>query len=147
MNFVFLKRASALLAFVTLGVCAAPAASAAKLEYNRDVRPILSENCFPCHGPDSAARKAKLRLDHFEEATAKREDSGPAIVPGKPNASEAIRRIFAADDDLMPPEKSHKVLTPQQKELLKRWVAEGAKYQPHWSLIAPQRPTLPKARN
>ncbi len=122
---------------------AAPAA----IEYNRDVRPILSENCFPCHGADSAARKAKLRLDHFEDATAPREDSGPAIVPGKPDQSDVIRRVFDQGDDVMPPEKSHKVLTPAQKDLLKRWVGQGAKYQPHWALIAPKRPEPPKVRN
>ena len=120
----------------------------AGLEYNRDVRPILSENCFACHGPDSAARKAKLRLDHFEFATAPRADSRPAVVPGKPADSELVNRILTAnEDDLMPPAKTHKVLTPAQKELLKRWVAEGAKYQPHWSLIAPTRPVPPKVRN
>lgn len=119
-----------------------------KLEYNRDVRPILSENCFTCHGPDSAARKAKLRLDVFEDAIAPREGGSPAIVPGKPAASEVITRIFTTnEDDLMPPAKSHKVLKPEQKELIKRWIAAGAKYQPHWSLIAPQRPPLPKVRN
>lgn len=126
----------------------AGAATPAKPEYNRDIRPILSENCFPCHGPDSASRKAKLRLDHFENATAKREDTKPALVPGKPEASEVIARIFTTnEDDLMPPAKSHKVLTAEQKELLKRWIADGATYQPHWSLIAPTRPAPPKVRN
>lgn len=123
-----------------------PAASA-RIEYNRDIRPILSENCFSCHGADSASRKAKLRLDSFADATAKREDGSPAIVPGKPKDSEAIRRLFVADDDLMPPEKSHKILTAAQKDLLKRWVAQGAEYQPHWAFIAPVRPTLPKVKN
>jgi hypothetical protein len=119
----------------------------APLEYNRDVRPILSENCFPCHGADSAARKAKLRLDHFEDAIAKREDSEPAIIPGKADQSELVRRIFDQGDDLMPPEKSHKVLTTAQKDLLKRWIAAGAKYQPHWALVAPRRPEPPKVKN
>src|SRR6185369_6323316 len=136
---------------VTLAVWVAGvtfAAPAPKLEYNRDIRPILSENCFPCHGPDSASRKAKLRLDHFEDATAKRDDGKGVIVPRKPDQSEVVRRIFTTDeDDLMPPPKSHKVLKPEQKELLKRWIAEGAKYQPHWSLIAPQRPEVPKVKN
>jgi len=128
-------------------VTAAPAGPLAPLEYNRDVRPILSENCFACHGADSASRKAKLRLDKPEEATAKHEDTPPAIVPGRPAESELVRRIFDEGDDLMPPEKSHKVLTAPQKEKLKRWVAEGAKYQPHWSFIAPQRPPLPTVNN
>src|SRR6478736_3242084 len=121
--------------------------SAASIEYNRDVRPILSENCFSCHGADSASRKAKLRLDSFAEATAKREDGSAALIPGKPNASEAIRRIFDTGDDLMPPEKSHKVLTAAQKDLLKRWVAQGAEYQPHWAFITPMRPAPPKVKN
>jgi hypothetical protein len=116
------------------------------IEYNRDVRPILSENCFSCHGADSAARKAKLRLDRFEDATAKPEDGNPPFVPGKPDLSEGIRRIFDEGEDIMPPEKSHKVLTPTQKALLKRWVSEGAKYQPQWSLIAPKRPQLPAVK-
>ena len=119
-----------------------------KIEYNRNVRPILSENCFPCHGPDSAARKGSLRLDRFEDAIASRKDSPPAIVPGKPGASELIHRIMAPDpDDIMPPAKTHNVLTPKQKELLKNWIADGAKYQPQWSLIAPVRGQLPKVRD
>ena len=119
-----------------------------KLQYNEHIRPILSENCFSCHGADSASRKAGLRLDRFEDATAVRKDSKPAFVPGKPDDSEAIRRIFTSDvDDLMPPEKSHKVLKPTEKEMLKRWVAEGAIYQPHWSLIAPKKANLPKVKN
>ena len=118
-----------------------------RLEYNRDVRPILAENCFPCHGTDSATRKAKLRLDSFAEATAKRDDGASAIVPGKPEQSELVRRLFDTGDDLMPPEESHKALTAEQKNLLKRWVAEGAQYQPHWAFIPLQRPALPKVKN
>ena len=118
------------------------------VEYNRDVRPILAENCFSCHGADSASRKAKLRLDTFEEATAKRGDDALAIVPGKPGESEVVARVFAeSEDDIMPPPESHKTLTPQQKEILKRWVAEGATYQPHWSFIAPVKAPLPKVKN
>ena len=105
------------------------------LEYNRDIRPILSENCFTCHGADSAARKAKLRLDRFEDATAKPEEGAPAIVPGKPDQSESIRRIFDTGDDLMPPEKSHKVLKPEQKALLKRWID----FVPIWCMWLTQR--------
>ena len=119
-------------------------AAPARIEYNRDVRPILSENCFACHGADAASRKGKLRLDSFAEATAKREDGSPAIVPGKPKESEVIRRIFVTDDDLMPPEKSHKILSATQKDLLKRWVAQGAEYQPHWAFIpVPKQVSVP----
>ncbi len=123
------------------------AAGPSPLEYNRDIRPILSENCFVCHGADSGSRKAKLRLDSFDNATAKRDDDVAIIVPGQPDKSEVIRRIFDTGDDLMPPEKSHKTLTVQQKELLKRWIGEGAKYQPHWSFIAPVQAPLPKVKN
>ena len=121
---------------------------AGTLGYNRDIRPILSENCFPCHGADSAARKANLRLDRFEDAILPRKDSQPAIVPGKPQDSALVSRITATDpDDIMPPTKTHKFLTAEQKELLKQWIASGAKYQPHWSLIAPTRPKLPEVQN
>src|ERR1041385_1307575 len=99
------------------------------ISYNRDIRPILLENCFACHGPDSASRKANLRLDSFEAATALRKEGKHAIVAGKPDESEAIRRIFTSDeDDRMPPVKSKKVLKSDEKDLLKRWVAAGAKY-------------------
>ncbi len=129
------------------GTLTAATSGTGKLEYNRDIRPILSENCFPCHGPDSASRKAGLRLDKFAEAIAARPKSTPAIVPGKPGESEVVRRITAKDDDIMPPAKTLKVLTPQQKELLTRWIAQGAKYQPLWSFIAPARPAFPTIHN
>jgi hypothetical protein len=113
------------------------------ISYNRDVRPILAENCFACHGPDKASRKADLRLDQRDVAV-----KAEAIVPGKPNDSEAIRRIFSTDQgEQMPPPASHKKLTANQKELLRRWVAAGAEYQPHWSLIAPVRGPLPALKN
>jgi hypothetical protein len=117
------------------------------IAYNRDVRPVLSENCFPCHGTDSASRKAGLRLDQAQIATNKLEDGAVAIVPGKPETSEMIRRIFAEDDDHMPPAKVNKVLKPEQKELLKNWIAAGAKYEPHWSFIPPQKAPLRKVKN
>ena len=133
---------------MTLAAACVPAAAAAPPpEYNRDIRPIFSENCFACHGTDSAMRKANLRLDRFDDATNELDNGTWAIVPGQPDESELVRRIFATDDDVMPPEKTHKVLTPQQKEALKKWIAAGAKYQPHWSFVPPQRGTLPKVSN
>src|SRR5262249_35018426 len=127
---------------------AAATAAADAVAFNRDIRPILSENCFPCHGADSASRKASLRLDRFEDAILPRKDSQPAIVPGKPEASALVSRINATDpDDLMPPPKTRKVLTAQQKDLLKQWIGAGAKYQPHWSLIPPVQADLPKVQN
>jgi hypothetical protein len=119
------------------------ARAADRPEYNRDVRPILAENCFACHGPDSAARKAGLRLDRREEAI-----KAEAIVPGDPDKSGVIERVFATEPGrMMPPRKAHKKLTAAQKETLRRWVAAGAEYQAHWSLIAPKRPPLPAVRD
>jgi hypothetical protein len=114
-----------------------------KLEYNRDVRPILAENCFTCHGPDSASRKAGLRLDRRAEAI-----KAEAISPGHPEKSALVERIFAKDaSERMPPRKTQKKLTAEQKETLRRWIAEGAAYQPHWSFLPPQRPPLPAVKN
>src|SRR6266481_5639147 len=113
--------------------------AAEKLQFNRDIRPILSDRCFKCHGPDKAARKASLRLDLPEEAYAERKKShNHAIVPGKPNESLVCKKIFSNDpDDLMPPPDSNLSLTKEQKETLRRWIAEGAQYQPHWAFILP----------
>lgn len=103
-----------------------------KLKYNKDIRPILSENCFACHGPDSAARKADLRLDRREDAI-----KFGAIVAGSAEKSPIIERIYSTEKDkVMPTPKSHKVLTAIQKEKLKQWVLEGAEYELHWSFIA-----------
>ena len=115
-----------------------------RIEYNRDVRPILAENCFACHGPDSAARKADLRLDRRDDAV-----KAEAIKPGDPGDSEAIRRVLLAEDDeaVMPPVKSHKKLTAAQKDVLKAWVAAGAEYQAHWSFIPPVRPAPPRVKS
>jgi hypothetical protein len=113
------------------------------IQFNRDIRPILSESCFSCHGPDKNVRKAKLRLD-VREVAIERE----AIVPGKPDESKVVEHIFATDpDEIMPPPKSRKNLTEAQKELLKKWIAAGAEYQPHWAYIQPQRPEVPQTRN
>ena len=115
-----------------------------KLSYNKDVRPILAENCFPCHGPDSAARKAGLRLDKLADARAK-----GAILPGDPIASELLRRVRLPQSDAlaMPPTSGHKRLTPEQVMLLTRWIGEGAQYEQHWSYLPPRLQTPPKVKN
>jgi len=119
-------------------------AAAADLVFNRDIKPILSEQCFACHGPDPGTRKAGLRLDTREglfEITPKR---AAAIIPGKPETSELWKRIVTTDpEDVMPPPDSHKDLKPAQKELLKRWIAEGAAWEGHWAFVKPRRPTTP----
>ena len=128
-----------------LALAVLPAAHAADtpLEYNRDIRPILSENCFACHGPDSASRKANLRLDKREAAI-----EAKAIIAGDADSSELIARVFSTDaEEVMPPPDSHKSLKPEQKETLKRWVAEGAVYQPHWSFLPPKRTNPPTVKN
>src|SRR6516225_12130382 len=131
----------ALLAAVVLGGASARAAD--RVQYNRDVLPILSENCFACHGPDKAARKAGLRLD-VREAAVKAE----AFVPGKPDESALVERIGSDEPtQRMPPPKTQKKLTAKEKATLKRWIAEGAEYQAHWSFIAPKRPALPAVKN
>ena len=130
-------------AFTLASSDAAEKPRAGKIEFNRDVRPILSENCFACHGFDPKSREADLRLDTREGAYATT-DGVTAVVPGKPEASELIARLAPKDDDdLMPPKKSGKHLTSAQKDILKRWVEQGAEYQRHWSFEMPKRVTPP----
>ncbi len=118
------------------------------ISFNRDIRPIFSDTCFRCHGPDRNARKADLRLDIREEATKKTKSGVIPIVPGNPDESEIVRRVFSSDEnEIMPPKESHKSLTPQQKETIKRWVAEGAKYEGHWAYKAVSRPLIPEITN
>ncbi|MBX9789030.1 MAG: PSD1 and planctomycete cytochrome C domain-containing protein [Pirellulales bacterium] len=122
----------------------AAAAAAADFQFNRDIRPILSNNCFACHGPDANKREAGLRLDREPDARAKLESGETAIVPGDTAASALVARITSSDDSLrMPPSDSGKSLTPGELELLTQWVAAGAAYQKHWSLEPIARPPLP----
>jgi hypothetical protein len=133
---------------VLLGVIVAgtaPGAAPAHLDYDRDVRPILSENCFLCHGQDSKKRMAGLRLDSFESATADRRGHA-AMVPGNPAASLICQRITAADPaHRMPPVFSNRSLTADQIAILKRWIEEGGVYTKHWSFVPPKRPAVPAA--
>jgi hypothetical protein len=112
------------------------------VSFNRDIRPIMSDTCFHCHGNDAKTREAGMRLD-VREAALKKTDGGVVpIVPGDPDASEIIKRIFD-EDDPMPPESAHKPLTAAQKESFRRWVAEGAVYEPHWAYAPLVRPAVP----
>ncbi len=128
---------------------AAEAALPAKVEFNRDIRPIMSDTCFHCHGPDAKSREAGMRLDLREEALKMTKSEAVPIVPGNAAESEIIARIFDTDEP-MPPEKAHKPLSERQKALMKRWVEQGAVYEPHWAYAPLQRPALPagaKKRN
>jgi hypothetical protein len=137
-----------LLVSCTVSAQPGPDATVARIEFNRDIWPILADNCLACHGPDSKKMKGGLRLDLRDEAIKSGKSGEMALVPGKPEASELVRRIFATDeDDRMPPPESHKALTKVQKELLRRWIAEGAEYQSHWAYQAPVRPAVPGSRN
>ena len=123
------------------------AAEKGKLSYNRDIRPILAENCLDCHGQDAQARKGGLRLDVREDALKGGKSGDPAIVPGKPSASSLITRVEMHDgDDLMPPPKTGKRLTPEQIATLRQWISSGAEYEGHWAFIAPDRPGVPKIK-
>jgi len=120
-----------------------PAGAATKLDFNRDIRPILSDNCFACHGFDAKKRKADLRLDTAEGAF-EIKDGVQAIKPGDPKLSTIIERILSTDEDeVMPPPESHKKITPQQVELLQRWITEGAEYQKHWAFEKPVKAAVP----
>lgn len=131
---------------VTAGLLAAEG-TPDPVRFNRDIRPIMSDTCFHCHGFDPKSRKGGLRLDVREEALKAGKSGEVAIVPGKPEQSEIIKRIFSQDpEDVMPEKAAHKTLTTAQKELFRRWVAEGAVYEPHWAykpLEAPVVPPLP----
>ena len=117
------------------------------VDFARDIRPLLSDNCFACHGPDAKQRKADLRLDTREGALADL-DGTSAVVPGKPSESELVRRVTTDDeDDLMPPPDSGKKLDATQKALLQRWIAEGAEYELHWSYKPVTRPMPPRVKN
>ncbi len=139
------------LAFAVLAVLPAatadtkfPGAAPQKLSFNENIQPILAEHCYACHGTDPGSRKADLRLDRLEHATAKRKDGDPAIVPGRPEESPLVQRIESTDEKkIMPPPEAHKRLRPEQIAALRRWIAEGAEYEEHWAFIAPRRPAVP----
>ncbi|MEZ5328514.1 MAG: DUF1553 domain-containing protein [Verrucomicrobiales bacterium] len=115
-----------------------------EVDFNRQIRPVLSENCIACHGPDEKAREAGLRLDTFAGATADH-DGVRAIVPGDAKGSALIHRIFETNpDDIMPPPKSHKNLTEEQKDTLVKWIESGAEYDEHWAFVPPSKPDLPE---
>jgi hypothetical protein len=135
-----------LVSFALFAHAASAAASAgAKVDFSAEIRPLIAKKCYHCHGPDEGSRKAKLRLDSFDDATQPRKD-GAAIVPGKPAESLLVKRILAHDaEEVMPPPETKNALTAGEVALLQRWIAQGANYTPHWAWVKPQRPPLPPA--
>lgn len=130
-----------LLGSLTLWLAAPMGMADERVDYNRDVRPILSENCFVCHGFDEESREADLRLDQFEAAT-----ESDAIVPGHPEESSIIARVMSTDkSEVMPPPDTEKQLTEEEIQLLKRWISEGGEYQPHWAWKRLRRPNVPSS--
>src|SRR5258706_7081924 len=131
---------------VVSAASAAIPARAARIGFNEEIQPILSENCYQCHGPDAGSRKGELRLDRPEFAFLARKE-GFAIVKGNPAASQVVQRIEAIKaSDRMPPAESHKTLKPEEIALIKRWIEQGAEYQAHWAFIRPERPPLAPVR-
>lgn len=120
-----------------------------KLDFNRHILPILSENCYACHGPDAKARKGELRLDTKDGLYNSGKSGATVIVPGTPDASELFVRITAPADDssLMPPVKSGKTLKPDQVAIIRKWIEQGAEYRGHWAYVPPQRPAVPAGQN
>jgi len=139
-----MKPASKAFAFLSLlGAFSSDAAESETVSFNRDIRPILSDNCFACHGFDAKERKADLRLDVAEGAFADLGGYQP-IAPGKLDTSEVWLRITSDDeDDVMPPPDFHKKLTAEEKDTIKRWIEQGAEYQEHWAFIPPEKPAVP----
>ena len=122
--------------------------AADKVDFQRQVRPLLADKCLACHGRDEAHREGSLRLDERAAALKGGDSEQPAIAPGEPDKSELVRRIFAADEgERMPPPDSKKTLTAAEKDLLKRWIAEGAEYESHWAFTAPVRPSVPQVND
>src|SRR5262249_55545177 len=127
-------------------VCFAGTAHADPVDFQRDVRPLFSRHCFKCHGPDDKARKAKLRLDMRAAATKGGRSGLPAVAPGKPDDSGLVRRIFADEAEVMPPPPTRDPLSDSQKQLLRRCIAEGADYKPHWAFVARRQASLRKVK-
>ena len=138
-----MKRFPAIAAIILSALFSSSARAQAPIDYSRDIRPILANTCYACHGPDEKQRKAKLRLDVRDEAIKK------AIVPGKSAASLLLQRVVSKDaDEVMPPPHAKKpAITSDQAKLLARWIDEGAKFDQHWAYVKPARPAIPAIKN
>ena len=140
------KRISVFILVLTTGTLSAQVPEQ-RLSFNRDIRPILSSNCFECHGNDDANRKADLRLDASSDWISAKK-AGAIVIPGRPDESELFQRISADDPDvMMPPPDSHKELKPREIATLREWIRQGADWEGHWSFISPRKPSVPETAN
>jgi len=135
-----MPRSALLVALALVPMLASAARAEAPIDFNRDVRPILSNNCFQCHGPDDASRKAKLRLDTADGI-------GTVIVRGKPDESDLLQRVLLTEGKVMPPKKTGKVVTKAEADTLRKWIAQGAPFAGHWAYTKPTRPAVPTVKN
>ena len=116
------------------------------INFSRDILPLLSENCFKCHGPDEARRESDLRLDRHATAIARLDSGQTAVVPGESSQSELFKRIATSDSDLkMPPPDSGKKLTAGQIQLIRKWLDDGAEWSGHWAFLPPKKPSPPES--
>jgi hypothetical protein len=140
-------RETAFLISLAIGLVSPRIVAGGEDVFNNEVRPILAKHCFKCHGPGDKARKAKLRLDQRDTALLGGKSKRPAIVPGHPEQSELVHRVFTEDEaELMPPPHAKSPLTAEEKQTLKRWIAGGAEYRLHWAFVPPKRPLLPRVK-
>src|ERR1035441_1142441 len=131
--------------FIVTGLLAGTTLLAADtpVRFNRDIRPIMSDTCFRCHGPDKRSRMAGLRIDIRDEALKPTKSGVTPIEPGDPEKSAIVQRVFATNAKIMPPAFAHKELTAAQKDTIRRWVAQGAVYEGHWAYQPVTRPAIP----
>ena len=139
-------RSAAFLLALLLPAAVFAAPKTKKLQFNRDIQPILADKCYHCHGPDKNNRQGELRLDTKAGLFGKRDGAAP-VVPGQPKKSGLVARILATDDTQMPPADAPAKLTKRERQILQAWVKQGAPWQQHWSFIAPSRPAQPKVKN
>ncbi len=130
---------------IVYGATTTARAEGDKVRFDRDVRPILANHCYACHGPDAQSLQGELKLSDRDDALLPAKSGKRAIVPGNATASELVRRILTADaDEQMPPPEFKKPLTEAQRRTLMQWIEQGAEYMPHWSFVAPVKAPLPK---
>ena len=142
-----MNRLSYGVSFAFIALATSPGLAGEPVSFTRDVRPILSNNCYKCHGPDDAARLSDVRLDTRDGLFSVTGGITP-VVPRQLKASELYRRITSSDDDeRMPPPESHKSLTQDEKDTLRLWIKQGAEWEPHWSFAPIMDPSLPRVRN